>query len=95
MSDSIVHERSAYRGVFVWLRDGQRLGYIKYRNTPSHVVIEHTEIGEALRGQGAGRKLVQAVVDWARAEHRTLEPHCEYARSVFDKTPEYADVLAR
>jgi predicted GNAT family acetyltransferase len=34
-------------------------------------------------------------VDSARAGNRKLLPLCPYARSVFDKTPEYSDVLAR
>jgi len=33
-------------------------------------------------------------VDWARAKNQRLLPLCPYARSVFDKTPEYRDVLA-
>jgi predicted GNAT family acetyltransferase len=33
-------------------------------------------------------------VEWARAENRRLLPLCPYARAVFDKTPEFADVRA-
>ena len=31
---------------------------------------------------------------WARAENRKLMPLCPFAKSVFDKTAEYSDVLA-
>ena len=47
------------------------------------------------RGKNAGAQLVRAAVEWARAENVKLLPLCPFARSVFDKTPEYADVLAK
>jgi hypothetical protein len=42
---------------------------------------------------GAGAKLVAAAVEWARAANRKVIPLCPFAKSVFDKTPEYKDVL--
>ena len=59
------------------------------------MILDHTDVDERLRGTGAGRKLVAAAVEWARAEHAHLMPLCPFARSVFDKTPDYADVLAK
>ena len=47
----------------------------------------------SLRGTGAGARLVKAAVEWARAEKMQLMPLCPFAKSVFEKTPEYADVL--
>jgi predicted GNAT family acetyltransferase len=38
---------------------------------------------------------VAAAVDWAREEDVKLLPLCPFARSVFDKTPQFSDVLAR
>jgi predicted GNAT family acetyltransferase len=54
--------------------------------------IRHVSSGP--RGTGTGAKLVAAAVAWARAEQRKLLPLCPFARSVFEKTPAYADVLA-
>ncbi len=75
-------------------RDGKRLAEMTYTVAGSRVIIDHTSVDGALRGTGAGSKLVEAAVLWARAENIKLLPLCPFAKSVFDKTPQYADVLA-
>jgi uncharacterized protein len=77
------------------VRDGERLAKMTYTVAGTRVIIDHTDMDERLRGTGIGKKLVQAAVKWARAENARLLPLCPFARSVFDKTPEYADVLAK
>ncbi len=93
--EEIIHERSGHRGAFVWMRDGKRLAEMTYTVAGTRVIIDHTQMDDALRGTGTGRKLVAAAVEWARAENQRLLPLCPFARSVFEKTPEYADVLAK
>ena len=44
-------------------------------------------------GTGAGKKMVEAAVLYAREKGISIIPLCVFARSVFDKTPEYKDVL--
>jgi hypothetical protein len=95
LESEIRHERSGHRGSFAWFQEGKRLAQMTYTVAGSRVIIDHTEMDEALRGTGVGRKLVHAAVEWARAENARLMPLCPFAKSVFDKTPEYADVLAR
>jgi predicted GNAT family acetyltransferase len=90
----IRHERTDHRGAFLMERDGKRLAEMTYTVAGSRVIIDHTTVDDALRGTGAGAKLVEAAVQWARAENIKLMPLCPYAKSVFDKTPQYADVLA-
>ena len=57
------------------------------------IIIDHTDVSDELRGTGAGARLVDAAVQWARAEGKKIVPLCPYAKSVFDKTPAYRDVL--
>ena len=90
----IAHEHSGHRGAFFIERDGERLAQMSYTVAGSRVIIDHTDVDDRLRGTGAGKKLVQAAVEWARKDNVRLMPLCPFARSVFDKTPEYSDVLA-
>ena len=91
----IEHEQTGHRGAFFIEEEGKRLAALTYTVAGSRVILDHTDIDDALRGTGAGRKLVAAAVDWAREEEVKLMPLCPFARSVFDKTPEFGDVLAR
>jgi uncharacterized protein len=90
----IGHQEQGHRGTFFIEQEGKRLARMTYTVAGSRVIIDHTEVDDALRGTGAGRKLVSAAVEWARAGDRKLLPLCPFARSVFEKTPEFADVLA-
>ena len=57
------------------------------------MIIDHTEVSDELRGQNIGRKLVSSAVEYAREHHIKIIPLCPFARSVFDKTDEFRDVL--
>ena len=93
--NNIQHERSGHRGAFFLERDGERLAQMTYTVAGTRVIIDHTDVDERLRGTGMGRNLVDAAVQWARKENVRLMPLCPYAKSVFDKTPDYADVLVK
>ena len=68
----VSHERQGHRGAFVIEQDGKRLAEMTYTVAGTRVIIDHTSIDDALRGTGAGRQLVQAAVEWARAENQRL-----------------------
>lgn len=59
---------------------------------PGSFIIDHTEVGEALKGQGAGKRLVMAAVAFARARSVKIIPLCPFAKSVFQKVTEIRDV---
>ena len=91
----IEHEHTGHRGAFFVEEEGKRLAELTYTVAGSKVILDHTDVDDSLRGTGTGRKLVAAAVDWAREEDVRLMPLCPFARSVFDKTPGFADVLVR
>jgi uncharacterized protein len=90
----IEHEQTGHRGAFFVEEEGRRLAQLSYTVAGTKVILDHTEVDDALRGTGTGRKLVAAAVDWAREENVRLLPLCPFAKSVFDKTPDFSDVLA-
>ncbi len=59
------------------------------------VIIDHTGVPDAFRGQGLGAKLVERAVVDARAEGKTIIPLCPFAAAQFRRHPEWADVLKK
>jgi predicted GNAT family acetyltransferase len=90
----IRHQASGHRGSFFVEEGGRRLAELTYTVAGTRVILDHTDVDDSLRGTGTGNKLVEAAVVWARTENRRLLPLCPFARSVFDKNPAFADVLA-
>lgn len=56
-------------------------------------IIDHTEVPDAFRGQGAGLQLVTRAVEDARAAGKKIIPLCPFAAAQFRRHPEWADVL--
>lgn len=79
-------------GSFSIQRDGRRVAELTYRLQGSDALIDHTFVDPSARGGTLARDLIEAAVQWARAENRKIVAVCPYVRSVFAKTPAYADV---
>ena len=58
------------------------------------IIIDHTGVPDAFRGQGVGRALVARAVADARRDGVKITPLCPYAAAQFRKHPDWADVLA-
>jgi predicted GNAT family acetyltransferase len=57
------------------------------------VIIDHTEVNPGNNGKGLGKKMVEQAVLFAREKNLKIIPLCPFAKSVFDKTIEFRDVL--
>jgi uncharacterized protein len=68
--------------------------FADYRRLGDTLVIPHVETPEALRGAGAAGRLMEGVVEHARAQHLKIVPSCPYAAAWMKRHPEHADVLA-
>jgi predicted GNAT family acetyltransferase len=68
--------------------------FATYRRDGSTLAIRHVEAPLALRGSGAASKLMQGIVDLARAEGLKVRPLCSYASAWMRRHKEYGDVLA-
>ncbi|MGD9902195.1 MAG: GNAT family N-acetyltransferase [Vicinamibacterales bacterium] len=95
MAPAITHVLDGHKGAFVIEQNGRRMATMTYSMAGDDlVIIDHTDVDDALRGTGAGNALVAAAVAWARDSQRKVLPLCPFARSVFERTPEFADVKA-
>ena len=91
----IQNKQIGKKGMFYVGQDGGILAELVYSvPAPDKMIIEHTEVDESLKGKGIGLQLVHTAVDYARSHHMKIVPLCSFAKSVFDKKPEFADVLA-
>lgn len=89
----IQHEQKETKGAFFVEENGKRLAEMTYSKAGKDlIIIDHTEVSDDLRGKSVGVKLVQAAVEFARSEKIKILPLCPFAKSVFDRKPEYADV---
>jgi predicted GNAT family acetyltransferase len=59
------------------------------------IIIDHTGVPDAFRGQGVGLRLVARAVEDARAAGKTIIPLCPFAAAQFRRHPEWADVLKK
>ena len=83
-------EKSRYELVV----DGVLAGIADYSIQGDRVVMPHTEIERARRGQGFGAVLVRGALEDVRSSGRTVVPHCWYVRQFIDEHPEFSDLLA-
>jgi predicted GNAT family acetyltransferase len=98
MNDSqpirIQHEEENGRGAHFIEREGVRLAEMTYsRVDPNLVIVDHTEVTQALQGMGVARKLLDATVAWARATRTKISATCPYAKAQFAKDASIRDVL--
>ncbi|MBJ8441442.1 GNAT family N-acetyltransferase [Acinetobacter junii] len=59
----------------------------------SMLIIDHTDVEDQFRGQGIGRRLLDALVAFAREREIKVIPLCPFSKSVFDKDQTIHDVL--
>lgn len=83
------------RGNFIAEIDKKEAGILEYTwQSQNEFSIDHTEVYDEFRGMSVGKKLVLEAVDYARKNEAKIIPKCPYAKSVFDKTIAFQDVLA-
>ena len=75
------------------LEENGEVAFANYQRNHLHVVIPHVEAPPALRGTGAASRLMQGIVERARAESFKITPTCSYAFAWFRRHKDAADVL--
>lgn len=82
------------KGAFFVVQEHEHLAEMTYSWAGTDkFIIDHTDVSDTLRGQGVGRHLLDAAVQFARERQVKIIPLCPFAKSVFDKEPSLRDVL--
>jgi predicted GNAT family acetyltransferase len=91
----VQHKKVGSKGMFYVEYENEVAAEMVY-SLPSDdkMIIEHTEVDDVLRGRNIGFELVHAAVEYARHHGLKIIPLCPFAKAVFDKKPDFKDVLA-
>ena len=57
-------------------------------------LVTHTEVPQALSGQGIGSRLAKGVFEQIRASGRKVVPRCSFMAGWVSRHPEYDDIVA-
>jgi predicted GNAT family acetyltransferase len=68
--------------------------FAEYRLAPGTIVFHHTLTSGALRGRGLAARVVEAGLNYARAEHLKVVPQCWYVADYIRTHPDFQDLLA-
>ena len=91
---TITEERTDSKGRYVGRAPDMPDAELTYSISNEHmIIIDHTLVPVAWRGQGLGKALVQRAVEDARARGVQIVPLCPFAKAQIDKTPDWQDVL--
>lgn len=66
---------------------------IAYRIEGERIVLIHTEVPQALSGQGVGSGLAKGAFELIRTSGRKAVLRCEFIRGWIVKHPEYNDII--
>lgn len=92
--EEIQLELNDSKGSFYISVDGKQAGKMTFVFAgPAKIIIDHTEVNPEYNGKGFGKKMVAKAVEFARKKDIKIIPLCPFAKKVFDKTPEFSDVL--
>ena len=90
-----IHEGERGISFFSLHVDGEEVGRMTVNVTGGILKAGYTSVGLTQRGNGFGKKLVNAVVDYARKNNLKIIPQCGFVAMTFNKYPEmYSDIRA-
>jgi uncharacterized protein len=70
------------------------VAFIDYRRAGSRIILIHTEVPEALSGQGVGTKFVAGVLESIRSEGATVVAQCTFVARFIEHHPGYQSLVA-
>ena len=89
----ITREITGTKGRYVLRENGAEAELTYSILSPERIIADHTGVPDAMRGTGAGLRLVERLVTDARAEGVRVVALCPFVRAQARKHPEWADVI--
>jgi uncharacterized protein len=68
-------------------------GQLTYRQADGRLTLVHTEVADALEGEGVGSALVREALAHAEREGLTVVPECPFVASWLERHPDRAAEL--
>lgn len=90
---TIENREDGSKGRYVLSENGAE-AIMSYSRASEHlIIIDHTEVPDAMRGTGAGARLSEYAVEAARKGGWKIIPLCPFFHSQVDRHPEWRDVI--
>ena len=93
MEEVKLHLNEKNHGNFSLVAEGEEAGEMAVSVNGDHMTVYHTEVKPEFEGKGYAKKLLGAMVDYARTHHLKVTPLCPYVHAQFKRHPaDYADL---
>ena len=93
-ADDIRKEVNGSKGRYVLTQNGTEAELTFSIASATLVIADHTGVPDALRGTGAGARLVGRLVADARAQGFKIVPLCPFVNRQRAKNPDWADAFS-
>ena len=93
MTDDIAREQGPTKGRYLLRQNGAEAELTWTVVSPTQIIADHTEVPDAMRGSGAGRRLVERLVADARAGGFTVIALCPFVKAQAQRHPAWKDVF--
>jgi len=65
------------------------IAYIEYQLKDNMLTLVHTEVPEALRGQGVGSAIISKALEYAQTHQLKIKPECSFVIAYIQRHPEW------
>ncbi|ULR45452.1 DUF5996 family protein [Rhizobium sp. K102] len=95
VNEKVEREDGSSKGRYRITVDGVEAEMTYSRAGKDLIIIDHTDVPAALRGQKVGERLVRQAVEDARRDGLEIIPLCPFAKAQIGRHPEWQDVLRK
>lgn len=76
------------------LKVGDHVAMAFYRIADGVITFTHTEVPQALSGQGVGTRLARGALELVKARGLKVVPQCPFMAAFTQKHPDFSELLA-